>query len=271
MKKIRLTIFSLLVLCLFLCSSLQSVSAIIVGSAVFCPNNYIPPPEWYDTEYEIQLSTAYCTAINTMLSSKYGGLCYLRINATRNQYTSTLGYLKSACDQIVVFSKGHRGIEYEPPFYHITLIDHSGVNVVDDDHIYPNTDYSKNTVTFIWHCQTSDYYPPISPAKYGMPYCWTHDYTMQPYVTYGDHIYLGWVGQSPQFETSINAQYKFAEVAAWFWYNMCDGDNVLESLNNLAYRIWGEQYFTDTELIYETDYHGPLKPYGNMAFYLPEE
>jgi hypothetical protein len=272
MKKIHITICTLLVLCLLLFSSLQSVLAITVGAAVFCPNNYIPPPQGFDTEYEIQLSTAYCTAIHSMLNSKYGGLCYLKINATRSQYTSTLSYLKSACDQIVVFSKGHRGIEYGTPFDHITLLDHNGINnVIDDQHIYPNTDSSKNNVTFIWHCETSEYYPPPSPWKYGMPYCWTHDYTMQPYVTYGNHVYLGWVNQSPQFETAVNAQYKFAEVACWFWYNTCDGDSVLAALNNLAFRIWGEPYFTDTELMYETAYHGPLKPYGNMGFYLPEE
>lgn len=265
MKKAHIAICALLLLGLLVCATAQSVSAIRVGSAVFCPNAFYSPP---DTEYEIQLSNAYCHAIKSMLQSKYQDYCYEEIDATVYDYTSRLQSLKNLCDKIVVFSKGHRGI---PSPGHISLIDHNYVNVVDDYHIYPKTSYAKNTFTFIWHCETAEYYSPPHYGTYGMPYCWTHNPNMYYYGTSGSHVYLGWIDGSPQFETWINAQYKWAQVAFWFWYNTCHGDNVLWALNHLAQRIWGKTYFTDTELVEWDGYRGPLVIWGNALMYLPSE
>jgi hypothetical protein len=208
-----------------------------------------------------------------MLQTKYGDYCYVHLDATRSTYTSRLQALKYSCDKIVIFSKGHRGLPYYPNTNHISLIDHNYDDVIDYNHIYPYTTYAQNVFTFIWHCETAEKYPCYFDqyGYFGMPYCWTHDNSMQYYGQSGSHVFLGWVNESPQFETPINAQYKFAQVAFWFWYYACQGDNVLWSLNHLASRIWGTTYFTDTELVYETEDHGPLVIWGNTLMYLPSE
>jgi hypothetical protein len=269
-KKARVAICVLLLVVLLVCSVAQTVAAIRVGSAVFCPNAFYDPP---DTAYEVQLSNAYCHAIKSMLTDKYQDYCYEEIDVTVSTYTSRLQALKYSCDRIVIFSKGHRGLPYYPNTNHISLIDHNYANVIDYSHIYPYTTSSQNVFTFIWHCETSEKYPTYFDqyGYFGMPYCWTHNNNMQNYSTTGSQVFLGWVNESPQFETPINAQYKWAQVAFWFWYNTCHGDNVLWALNHLASRIWGVPYFTDTELVYETGDHGPLLVWGNTLMYLPSE
>jgi hypothetical protein len=274
MKKTHLVIYAILLVGLLVFSAAQSVSAIRVGTAVFCPNAFYDPP---DTQYEVDLSNAYCNAINSMLTTKYSDYCYVDLDTTVNDYTSRLQSLQNLCDKIVVFSKGHRGLPYYPNTNHISLIDHNYANTIDNDHIYARTSAAKNVFTFIWHCETAEKYvtgtiPQDGYGYYGMPYCWTHDQYMDPFGQSGSHVFIGWIDESPQFETPINAQYRFAQVAFWFWYNVCNnGDNVLWSLNHLATRIWGVAYFTDTELVYQTDDHGPIKVWGNTLMYLPSE
>jgi hypothetical protein len=98
-----------------------------------------------------------------------------------------------------------------------------------------------------------------------MPFCWTHDDAMGKYATSGSHVYLGWIDGSPQFEYWVNANYRYADVAYWFWYNVCNGHNVIMALNLLSLRIYGIPYFQATEL------YGLLVVWGNMYMMLPSE
>jgi predicted nucleic acid-binding Zn finger protein len=132
MKKTRIAVFALLLLGLLVCSIAQSVSAITVGSAVFCPNNFCPGTDTYD---EIIIASNYCYDIYWMLVGKYQDNCYEAVNCYKYDYTTILQTLKSTCNKVVVFSKGHRGLPFcGPPYYntnHMSLIDKNGDDVYD--------------------------------------------------------------------------------------------------------------------------------------------
>ena len=271
MKKTHITVIALLLLVLLACSTAQSVFAAHVGSAVFCPNNF--SEEAGDTWSEIGISTAYCTWIHDMIDAKYLGYNFLSIDSSVNDYVAYLQILKGYDDKTIVFSKGHRGI-WIPYTAHISLIAHNGDNVEDANHIYYNTDYYKNTFTFIWHCETSEYYYLPNSDQYGafgMPYCFTHNHYMQQYGTSGSHVFLGWIDKSPQFETWVNANYRFASVAYWFWYYVCQGYSVGWALNYLCNKIYGCPYFVGTTLYTGDGDHGPLTVWGNRYMCLPSE
>jgi hypothetical protein len=156
-------------------------------------------------------------------------------------YCSILWTLTTYGDQSVVFSKGHRGMPYcGEPWYntnHISLIDHNGVNVHDRYHISTHTS-SENTVTIIWHCESAEHYfgngtiPEDDFGCYGMPYCWTHNASMPSWGANGTQVFLGWVDQSPQFETQANGMWNHAHVAYLFWYYMCDWNKTVEGALN---------------------------------------
>ncbi|HEX9861675.1 MAG TPA: hypothetical protein VGB11_00150 [Candidatus Bathyarchaeia archaeon] len=274
MKKTRIAICVLLGLLVFSTAQSISISAVSANNvipAVFCPNNFQPGN---DTENEITLARATCTYIRNLLTSEYGG-CYFSFDedCTWNRYTSILWTLKTYGDQSVVFSKGHRGVPFwnwtPPSNNHFSLIDHNGVNVIDNYHIYPFTS-SENAVTFIWHCQTAQKYPEgITPdyyGVYGMPYCWTHNPSMQPWGASGIQVFLGWVGQSPQFETIAEGGCNYANVAGSFWYYVCNGAQIDTALNTIAQNIFGDQGYLQCPQLKDK-----LLVYGNRTLTLPVE
>jgi hypothetical protein len=282
MKKTRIAICALLLLCLLVCSTTQQVLAINVGSGIFCPNTYIPPPLGFDTPNEIALSTATCYSIKDLLSTEYQGGAYLVINCSTNGYKSILLMLKNYFDKAVVFSKGHRGQSgttwYTNPksTNHFSLMEHNpdGVGLIDYSNDYPDvwdcTSESKNTFTFIWHCMTAEKYPEgITPdyyGPYGMPYCWTHnDDPMNKYSDTGSTVYLGWVGQSYQFETTVRGAFDYADYAHHFWLFMCMGYTVEQTLNGLAYYITWQYPFVTSDL------YDKLVVWGNWKMPLPSE
>jgi len=131
-------------------------------------------------------------------------------------------------------------------------------------HIFPRTSY-KNTYTFIWHCQTAQNYPSQQDqwGWYGMPYCWTHNNGMYTYGTTGSQVYIGWYGESPQFETTAMGVWNFAHVAYYFWWAACNGRTVQGAFNYIATTIYGQAYFSQTPLNYW------LVALGNTGMYLP--
>jgi hypothetical protein len=120
---------------------------------------------------------------------------------------------------------------------HISLLDHYGAAFYDMD-IGPRTSYDKNRVTFIWHCETANYYNYGGPntdalgRAVGMPYAFTHNHYLSQYGTTGHQVFLGWVNKanyvfpngtvlpvvgSPQYEWQANPGFNYAEVAKNFW------------------------------------------------------
>ena len=270
--------YGALLLALHVFIMVQLVSANIVsayvGSAVFCPNNYVPD---YDTEYELWLAEAECTYIRGLLANRYAIGCDYAFNddCTVNVYCTVLSNLNNSgiIDEIVIFSKGHRGVPYynwTPTSYnHYSLIDHDGYNLIDYAHIHPRTS-AKNTFTFLWHCETALKYPSgiYAYGWYGMPYCWTHNNGLNAYDDTGNQVFLGSTNQSPgspQFETEIIPDtYNYGNVAGSFWYFMNAGDTVGEALNDVCDMIYDEDFD-------QTDLHGWLLVLGNMNLGLPED
>lgn len=96
-----------------------------------------------------------------------------------------------------------------------------------------------------------------------MPYCWTHNNGMYTYGTTGSQVYIGWYGESPQFETTAMGVWNFAHVAYYFWWAACNGRTVQGAFNYIATTIYGQAYFSQTPLNYW------LVALGNTGMYLP--
>ncbi|MEM2098706.1 MAG: hypothetical protein QXU99_03025 [Candidatus Bathyarchaeia archaeon] len=239
---------------------------------MFCPNNF---QQGNDTETELILASDTCTYIRNLLTGEYG-VCYFSFDddCTVYRYGWLLFCLRYYYDQQVVFSKGHRGVPYcGAPWYninHFSLLDHNGDSFIDHN-IYSVTS-SENVFTFIWHCQTAQHYfgngtvPQDELGPYGMPYCWTHNPSMQPWGVSGTQVYLGWVGQSPQFETIAEGGCNYANVVGSFWYYMCNGAPVDTALNTIAQNIFGDQGYLQCPQLKDK-----LVVYGNRASTLPVE
>lgn len=212
MKKL-ITVISLLLIGLLSFSAMQMLSGNFVSAyvapVVFCPNTWCPPPTGPDTEYEVWLSETTCGYIVSMLAGRYYPVgCYYSFNddCTSDHYYELLDWTQYYYDQVVVFSKGHRGVPY-PGYSHLSLLDHDGYEVIDNNRyfntIYDYTSSEKNTFTFIWHCETALYYPGEGNVPeddygyYGMPYCWTHNAYMNQYGETGSQVYLGWTDEVP--------------------------------------------------------------------------
>lgn len=135
---------------------------------------------------------------------------------------------------------------------HISLMDHDGNDIIDNyygNDIFDETS-TENVFTFIWHCQTAQYYskPIVTDENghyHGMPFCWTHNDDMNCWDDSGDQVYLGWVEGSPQFEYPAAGSWNYAHFAYYFWYYMCNGDTTEEALNNVCQTIFGVQYLSD--------------------------
>jgi hypothetical protein len=239
---IKTTIFCALLLNILVLSAPQLISEKIasadVGQAVFWPNNY---QAGTDKDGELQLTHDTCMYIMYLLIGRGAYGCYYSPNSTLTSYCNILSTLNNYYEDNIVFSKGHRGYPYANTS-HLSLLDHTGVNVTDYPHIYDRTS-SENVVTFIWHCETAEYYDegatPDGIGYYGMPYCWTHNSGMECYGDSGTQVFLGWVDGSPQFLEGINGTiYNYAHVAYYFWYYMCNGYSVVDALDNIAEDIF---------------------------------
>ena len=287
---IKTTICCALMLNLIVLSVPQIISANIasasVGAANFLPNYFIPGTDTLD---ETTLSLAVAQYVTTTLAnynSPYGCYYSYEDTCTWSSYCSILSTLKNSYDEAIVFTKGHRGI---PCANHISLLDHNGVALPDDAGYSNDTDIfyrtsSDNIVTFVWHCETALNYvygtiPSDANGYYGMPYCWTHNQYLGKYGISGSQVFLGWtnevpnstenpdyeqpLGGSPQYEYEIVPNtYNYANVAGSFWYYMCNGDTVIEALDNLCDDIFNDE-FDDT---YLNDW---LVVWGNKFLELP--
>lgn len=278
--KLRIVMICVLLVNLLFLSMPQLISDNFVycsvGAGNFCPNNV----QIMDTKNETELSLATAQYITSLLDA-YADDCYYSYNdsCTVASYLTILSTLKNSYDDVIVYSKGHRGIPYitynPPNTDHRSLLDHYGNDIIDFADIWYRTsnDY---VVTFIWHCETALKYPTALDEHgwYGMPYCWTHNKLLQYYGTSGIQVYLGWTndvpdepypeqdGGSPQYTYGIDDNYNYANVAGCFWYYMCNGDTVDEALNTLSNLIYGVNFD-------QTDLYGWLVVWGNMNMELP--
>ena len=203
----------------------------------------------------------------------------------------TTSYLQNNYDYTVFYSKGHRGWSNDNS--HISLLDHTGNGFYDYD-IASRTSYSKNTFTFIWHCETALYYNPGGTntdglgRAIGMPYAFTHNNNLPIYGTTGHQVYLGWKNKndlqvhnfttnsynivfnakngttvgSPQYEWGINPNYNYAQVARFFWEYMSQGYTTEDALNILSNTIYGTAFIN-------SGLQDWLIIYGNRLLTLP--
>ena len=287
MKKQKTIVIALLI-SLLLISAIALLSANLVsasvGAANFLPNNF---QSGIDTQNEVTLSRNTAQYITTALANfNYPYGCYYSYDTdcTVSRYDSILSTMQNNYNQIIVFSKGHRGTPYyldnPPNWNHSSIIDNVGNNVIDATDIYSRTSISKNVVTFIWHCETALHYTPgtiphDTRGYYSMPYTWTHNQNLNCYGTSGSQVFLGWTnvvpgppypqqaGGSPQYEYSINPNYNYANVAGMFWYYTTSGYTISQALNQIASTIYGQGNFNQTPL------YGWLVAYGNINLNLP--
>jgi hypothetical protein len=256
----QLTVISALLISLLLFSVALSISGNFVSAStapvVFCPNTWKPPPSGPDTYNEIWLAQATCEYITSMLAGEYPSGCYYSYNedCTYSHYQELVSWLQTYYDHSVVFSKGHRNIPSNDPL-HISLMDHDGYDIMDDwyDNGLFDITSSENVFTFIWHCQTAQYYPQGATQDenghyHGMPFCWTHNAGMGCYNDSGPQVFLGWVDDSPQFETQAEGTWNYAHVAYYFWYRVCQGDSVVQALNYIAQTVFGDANYLQSPL-----------------------
>jgi hypothetical protein len=256
----------------------ENTASASVAAANFLPNYFIAGT---DTNTEMTLSLATAQYITSVLTTyNYPNGCFHRYedNCTVTGYCNVLQALTSYFDESIVFSKGHRGMPYYPNTNHTSLLDHNGDALIDHSHIYSRTS-SENVFTFIWHCETAEKYqygviPYDVIGYYSMPYCWTHNLYLGYYGNSGNQVFLGWNnnvpdppypeqrGGSPQYEYPINYYDDYSDVAELFWYYMCDGDTVIQALDNLCDDIFDDD-FDDT---YLKDW---LVVWGNKYLELP--
>jgi hypothetical protein len=285
MKKLSIIGISLLFISAMSMLSTNLVSA-STGAANFLPNYYLPPPLGPDTQTEMTLALSVAQYVTTTLAnynSPYGCYYSYESHCTASRYLSYLSTMNNY-DEIMIFSKGHRGMPHYPNTNHFSLMGHYGGYAPDDAGLYNNTDIyyytsSKNVFTFIWHCQTANNYqygqlPLDEYGYYSMPYAFTHNRYLYQYGWWGSQVFLGWNdnvppppypeqrGGSPQYEWGINPNYNYANVAGTFWYYMCNGNTVMEALNNLCYIIYGTAFGN-------TDLNNWLIVWGNKYLGLP--
>ncbi len=260
--------------------STTTVNAYEGGTAVFCPNCYIPPPDGPDTSYEIWLSYQTCDSIHDMLSD-YGDndLNYFLYNSSVHYYTwgSWIYSLTANTDHAAIFSKGHCvpwGEDNYPPEGgdHFKLLEYAenweyAKGAEDSNHILPYTAGNENYFVFIWHCASAQSYPSWSDinGSVGMPYAFTRNNDMDYYGSSGDYIYLGWSWQSPQFESTITWQYPYygwAYAHLLFDY-LCEGYSIAASLDYVSYQIGSVPFYYSSE-------YGELVGWGNGALGLPD-
>lgn len=277
MKLKATTIGALLLLSVLVISAIgvNTVSA-YQGSAVFCPNRYIPTYPPGDTENEIVLSTQTCYYIAGFLWEHYypGDSYFMFGDPLWGQYspiipasyTIILDALESSSDKVTVFSKGHCtpwGYNYQ--HYQLLCTFESDGAARDSIHIWPGTDQGKCRFDFIWHCGTALSYPLSPPytdidGPIGMPFCFTHNVGMTKYGSSGNYVYAGWIYDSPQFENTIpeNGYYIWADFAlSIFYYMHYYNWNLRDTLNNLSWWTYGTDF-------YGSPLYNDLVVWGNM-------
>jgi hypothetical protein len=79
----------------------------------------------------------------------------------------------------------------------------------------------------------------------------------------GTQVFLGWVGESPQFETPAEGIYNYAHVAYYFWLYVTNGYTVEDALNTIADDIFDDGNYIDSSLC---DW---LIVWGNKTLTLP--
>jgi len=286
MKKIAISIISMLLICLMLLSFTPIIfgnyATASTGAANFLPNKSYYPPAGFDTVNEEQLSLSTAQYITTKLASKYPSSYFSAYGATctLSNYQTVTSYLTNNYDYAVIYSKGHRGMTGS----HISLLDNVASSFHDFD-IGARTDYSTNRFTFIWHCQTAMYYNNNGASNIdgmgraiGMPYAFTHNSYLYQFDTTGHQVYLGWVDKpnymlpngtimtigSPQYEWQPVAGFTYSDVAKQFWNNMGQNLTTKDSLDAMSRAIYGNNVpFTSSYL------NGWLIVYGNWNLKLP--
>jgi hypothetical protein len=273
----KIIIISLILICSMLLSSTPIIfgnyASAATGAANFLPNAFYnnPAQGGFDTVPETQRSQNAANYITSLLKSRYGNSnCFEKIggSATKGDYQSTLNLLRTNYDNAVVFSKGHRTVHSNHPGLipsHNQQGSFGPTWYLLDYEIYPFTS-TKNTVTFIWHCQTAYNYtgngvtPTLGGDYFGLPYCFTHNPSMGRYGTSGSQVYLGWEDKanfvikwpngtvephpygragSPNYEWRIDASNDYGRVAEIYWYYMSIGYTTKNALDQVS---WATHY-----------------------------
>ena len=242
-------------------------------AANFLPNYFVAG---LDTSNEIWLSEQTANYIVSVLNSKYPIFDYRNSACTDSNFKTILTSLQSY-DKAVIYSKGHRDATYFGGYSHYGLAMNNAATggTVWDYDIYTRTS-SKNTHTFIWHCETA--IPLTNPSNdtYGcrqLQRAFTHNYNIPLWGTSGSQVYLGWTNNvpqynypltagSPQYEWNINYNYNYAQVASVYYYYMGQNYATSAALISMSNMIYGTSF-------QNTDLGNWLEVYGNMNAKLP--
>ena len=241
-------------------------------AANFLPNYYVPYAPGgvvLDTANETALSESTANYIKSVLNSKYPIFDYRNSTCTDSNFRSIVNALQNY-EKAVIYSKGHRNAYSSGGYTHYGLIMNNGGTAWDYE-IYPRTS-SKNTNSFIWHCQTG--IQPSSNYESGVGYCglpiaFQHDALPKwGSTSAGNQVYLGWTDQvpgsgyplsagSPQYEWKINSNYNYANVAATYYYYVGQGYSTIYTMNELSSMIYGYSYsYGSSPLYYWLVYYG---------------
>lgn len=256
-----------------------STTPLILGnyaSAATCAANFLPNYFWagLDTQNEVNLSESTANYIKSVLNSKYPIFDYRNSSCTDGNFRAVLTSLQSY-DNAVIYSKGHRNAATLSTGYtHYGLVMNNGGTVWDYE-AYQRTS-SKNTHTWIWHCETAIL--PSGPSSdslgcRGLPRAFTNNLNIATWGTSGNQVYLGWTNSvptynyplpagSPQYEWNINYNYNYAQVAALYYYYMGQGYTTSAALVAMSNTIYGTS-------MQNTALANWLEVYGNMNLKLP--
>ena len=286
LKKIKSFIGVLLICTLlfsFVSLSLGNLATASTGAGNFLPNVFYDSSEnGFDTEDEIDRSQITFDYVTYLFGSRYGyGYVITGVNSTaaKLHYQAGLSNLQNY-DNIVFFSKGHRTVKNGE----IGIIPNHTVPYPDvnsyllSSEIYSHTS-SKNVVTFMWHCQTAQYYP-----GNGLPYAFTHNPILGYYGGTGDEVFLGWEDRydfyiqwpngttvlspynrtvgSPQYEWKMTPTNDFGRVAELYWYYMSIGYSSIDALDLVCRAIYGVRFSSSY-------INGWLVIWGNKNMLLP--
>jgi len=281
MKKPRIAIFVLLLLCLLAVSaSLSIVSATEYGAGVFCPNNYQPLPYPLgagDTVHELKLTFDACEYIRMYYENVYDGYVYLlwgdtdpktfpfEPHVTSVMFFDALDDLENSNEKVSIFSKGHCCPWGSGSSNHLQLMMTLDWDPAHDADIWDHTNNCKTHFCFIWHCGTALHYPVPYPyadqyGPYGMPMCFTHRLDMRKYGSTGPAIFAGWIFLSPQFENYIRPGdvWQWAHLAVGIYWTMFhDRCSFGDALNIMSQQIWDRDFDS-------CPIHNNLTVFGNM-------
>jgi hypothetical protein len=233
------------------------------GCGVFCPNYDTGNPT-IDPEGELELAEDTTEYIAYFLGLRYDSVySYINEDASLANYANTIETLANSYDEAGFFSKGHRNLRGDD-WNSIGLYDHTGwpESTVWDSTISQLSEGGNFKFVFIWHCSTAELYKEISgyyshpTYPGGMPLAFTHDDNMNLYgQDTGYHVFLGWLGGSPNFVAQFpdGQEYGYWQYAHWayLFFSAVAGNYNVEGALSYACNYMSNLDFTCSSLYYK--------------------